>query len=573
MRPTMRPTHISLIAFALLVAAWSCAPPATPDAADAAAAADAHVAGNAALSDDALLGSAPDPLGLALPLPANPVVEDFARMCDLAVAARRAGKMGDEKLAAVAEAFEAQGQTEQVKRLLATMLNVPVSNRCLLLQTGARRAELPPDQLCTALCPMVRYDEAALKDVKLPVSSSDTWASPNPQWTVVASEAAVRVGKLPIVPLFDGAIDPAFKDGHVVRAIQVMLAVERHQAQAASAQGAQAQPATNPAEGVALLVVDARANASLLLDLIATLQAEGARRFEVMLQGGGQLGEAPPSVDAAHLSDDAVLRLRARAEPLAAPMTPRVQVWLDEMGALITTFGPDGAPQQALQPACQRTVCALESEHPIGRVHWIQLYNALLAARDAAGAGVRTLEVAAGGAMTVEVLAKLVDLTRHTLAEAPGGAAQPIPLDQLDALSRWQPARNGSGQPLALLDDVVLAPSVEVGFPPPPQVPGLQLQGMPSEAQPTLSPEAFYLRACFDKHGKGLATSARPWMAMATLTLASADGRVSDVRLMEMSTASGVVPKDLQACFADRLGRLRFPATVSPLRFLLVLEP
>jgi hypothetical protein len=545
---------------ALLLAcalAAGCAPPAADsaaDALDALQASDATQAVEISGGEDA-----------AAPTPPDPVTSDFSLMCDLAVEARRAGKMGNDKLFWVADELEVKGQTEQVKRLLDTMLSVPVANRCLLLQSGARRAELSSKQLCTALCPMIRYEEAALKDVKLAVSSSDSWANPTPQWTLIASPQAVRLGQLAVAPVFDGAIDPALKDGDVIRAVRVMLDLT----QTPSASPTASSP---PESGVALLVVDARARVSLVRDLIATLTAEGATRFELMLQGGGKLGEAPPMVEAAQLSDDAVLALTSRAD--APPTgTPRLQLWADDLGVLLTTFGPDGAPTQTLQPACQRTVCALDAEHPLARVHWINLYNALLTAQAALGPDAHTLEVAASDLLTVELFSKFADIARYHLTATPGAPPSPIPADQADALLRWQPARDAQGQPMRLFDEVVLTPAAEVVFPPPPVVTGIEFPGLPPDATAEVTTNAVYLRGCFTKHGKTLATDTRPYMVMLTLTLGGSDGLVSDVRLLEMTTASGVVAPDLDACLTDRLKRLRFPTVSSPLRFLIAFEP
>jgi hypothetical protein len=364
-KPKSKKNKITLLLF-LAVLLAGCDPDATQTAKtdDAATVADTQAA-------DAQTADAPDaPDASTLSdLPPDPDIADFTRICDLAVEARKQGKMGDAKLLWVAEKFDAGSTrpTSQVKSLLKTMQSVPAANRCLLLQTGARKAGLEQDQLCTALCPMIRHEEAALKDVKLPVSSSDMWASKAVAWTLVASASVVRVGKLAVVPIFEGEIDPAFKDGNEVRSLSAVMDLS---------------PA--PEGEVASLVVDASAKTTLLMDLMATLEPRGAKRFELMLQGGGKLDEAAPTVEANQLTDDAIQVLSWRKDP--APEGPRVQVWADEFGVLVTAWGADGQPQRTLQPKCQRSVCALEAEHPLAQVNWLGVYNALLAAKVIVGA-------------------------------------------------------------------------------------------------------------------------------------------------------------------------------------------
>ncbi len=538
-----------LVLVALVLA--GCDPDATQTANnDAATVADTQAADTQ--TSDA--PDAPDTSTLS-DLPPDPDIADFTRLCDLAVEARKQGKMGDAKLLWVAEQFDkgSKRPTSQVKSLLKTMQSVPAANRCLLLQTGARKAGLEQDQLCTALCPMIRHEEAALKDVKLPVSSSDVWASKTVAWTLVASASVVRVGKLAVVPIFEGEIDPAFKDGNVVRSL-----------------GAVMDLSPTPEGEVASLVVDASAKTTLLMDLMATLEQRGAKRFELMLQGGGKLDEAAPTVEANQLTDDAVQLLRWRQDP--PPEGPRVQVWADEFGILITTWGADGQPQRTLQPKCQRSVCALEAEHPLAQVNWIGVYNAMLAAKQLVGAGVTSMEVAASPAISVEILTKISDVARYPLASTPNATAGETIPDNSDALRTWHTVKDSQGNPLPMFNEVVLTTSAGVDLPGTPEVSGLTIKGLSASAQTAIGAEAFHLRSCFVKHGKGLTSPGLPYMVMVTLTLNTADGSVVDQRFMEMSTASGTVPSDLQTCWTDRLRRQRYTGSEDTLRFLMTLD-
>jgi hypothetical protein len=123
-----------------------------------------------------------------------------------------------------------------------------------------------------------------------------------------------------------------------------------------------------------------------------------------------------------------------------------------------------------------------------------------------------------------------------------------------------------------MFNEVILTTSAGVALPGTPEVSGLSIKGLPTSAQAAVSAEAFQLRSCFVKHGKGLTSPGLPYMVMVTLTLNTADGSIADQRFMEMSTASGTVPSDPQTCWSDRLRRQRYTGTEDTLRFLMSLD-